>query len=172
MTAYYGDAIAVANDTFVRNYTRNVANRQGARLRIFGSSITKLLLTTDTCRMITLPARARLWQLWLGTNGAATAGATDVGLYYSGSNADGAVIDADYFATAVVVTSASYADVFNESTTPTQVKRGNYIWELAGLSAEPTTPATSQFDIVLTPSTSFTVAAPIVQLQAFVTLGD
>lgn len=173
MATYYGDGIATSDSAFVLGYTRNVAT-QGSRLRVFSSRITRLLTTasSDLARMIVLPASARVWQLWFATNGAATAGAMNIGLYYAGSAADGAVINASYFGTAIVVTASAHTEVFNESTTPTEVKRGNTLWELAGLSAEPSLPTTNRMHITITPSTTFTVTAPIVQLYALVTLGD
>lgn len=167
MATYYGDGLATSDSTFVRGYTQNVGSF-GARGRWFRSSITRLITTSDLARMIVLPSRARIWQLFLATDGAATAGATDVGLYYAGSNADGAVIDADYFATAVVVTSASSADIYAERSAALAVNRGKMLWELAGLSSDPQ----SMMHITMTPSTSFTVTAPVVTLLANVTLGD
>lgn len=167
MATYYGDGIAASDSTFVPTYTRNVTS-YGARSRWFRSSITRLITTSDLARMITLPSRARIWQLFLATDGAATAGATDCGLYYAGSDHDGAVIDADYFATAVVVTSASSADIFAERSAALAVNRGKRLWELAGLSSDPMV----DMVITLTPSTSFTVTAPVVTLLANATLGD
>lgn len=167
MSTYYGDGLATSDSTFVRSYTQNVGSF-GARSRWFRSSITRLITTSDLARMIVLPSRARIWQLFLVTDGAATAGATDVGLYYAGSNADGAVIDADFFATAVVVTSASSADIFAERSAALAVNRGKTLWELAGLSSDPQVP----IHITMTPSANFTVTAPVVVLLANVTLGD
>lgn len=167
MSTYYGDGLATSDSTFTRQYTQNVGS-YGSRSRWFRSSITRLLTTSDLARMITLPSRARLWQLFLATDGVAAAGATDVGLYYAGSNADGAVIDADYFATAVVVTSASSADIFAERSAALAVNRGKALWELAGLTADPM----SLMTITMTPSTTFTTTAPVVTVLANVTLGD
>lgn len=167
MATYYGDALAISDATFRPTYTRNVGS-QGARMRAFRSSITRLLTTSDLARMIVLPSRARLWQLWWDSDGAAAAGAADCGLYYAGSDHDGAVIDADYFATAVVVTSAAHTDIFAERSAALTVNRGKRLWELAGLTTDP------QVDMVitLTPSTTFTTTAPVTVLTAFASLGD
>lgn len=169
MSTFYGTGIAVSDSTFDRIYTRNANSGQGSRMRGFRSSITRLLATTDVARMITLPSSARIWALWQGGNGAATAGAFDVGLYYAGSSHDGAVIDADYFATAIAspVTKAT-SEILCERDAVTSVVRGQTLWEMAALTADPMV----YMDIVVIPSTTFTVTAPIVSLSAFVSLGD
>ena len=168
MATYYGSALAAVNTTLSDNFTPHVSVVHG-RQRIARSTVTVLALTTDLVRMISLRSTDRLFELYLAGNGGATAGATDVGAYYAGDAHDGAVIDADEFATAVTSPStAAGADVFAEAATSREVLRGAPLWEAVGLSADPG----GYIDITMTPSTSFTAAAPIMVMTAHYVAGD
>lgn len=139
----------------------------GERILVAGARIKSLSLTTDTMRMIrNMPSNARLWGLNVSDDNAATAGAYDIGVHDTEANG-GVVVDQDRFATAQAK-NANNVDVFNEATSPLKnTDRGKFLWEILGLSADPQ----KQYDITITPSTSFTVAAMQVLLVAQYTVG-
>lgn len=168
MSDYFGDALASSDDTYDRQFRAAAAISHG-RARWTRSSITRLLTTSDVARMISLRSTDRLMELWLAGDGAATAGAVNVGAHTAGAEHDGAVIDADYFATAVASPStAARAEILAERSAATGVNMGKPLWEMLGLSADPG----GYIDLTLTPSTTFTDTAPVVVLAALYTAGD
>jgi hypothetical protein len=175
MTAYYSDNIAdsSANTTLVAGY-RPSAGIKHARTRVSTARVSGLLLTTDIARMITLQSGDRLLKLELTSNGGSDAGAVNIGLYLSGSAHDGAVVDADLFASAQTISTAiDLTDVFNESAVLDHTDRGKTMWELAAVGAgSDTIDPLVQYDIVIVPSTSFTTTASILTLIATYMAGD
>lgn len=105
---------------------------------------------------------------------AMTGGAVDIGLYYSAA-ADGTnpanaglVIDADFFASAVVLNSAVVpTEVTGESGVYTLNERQLPLWQAAGLSADPG----GYFDIAATATTGITAGARM-GIRALVTQGN
>jgi len=94
--------------------------------------------TASTYRFFQLPSNALLIRLLLTTNGTGTVGAMDVGLYRTTADG-GAVVDADLFSSAKLLTTALVGfDALRESTTiaiaASDVKP---LWQWAGLSADP-----------------------------------
>ena len=91
------------------------------------ASVTASLTTTSIIRMVEVPAHAVITDL-LFQSAAQTAGKFDIGVYRT--NADGgAVVDQDFFASAVDCASAVViTDVLNESTTNTQAKQQQPLW--------------------------------------------
>src|SRR5262245_52400419 len=92
---------------------------------------------------------------------AQTGGALDIGLYFATDGQGGkptsllaaSAIDQDFFASAVVVSTAvSITDVTNESGTYTIDKRTQPLWQAVGLTSDPG----GNFDIVGTVTTQFT----------------
>ncbi len=176
MAVYFSDNIAdsSANTSLGVGYRATVGVRH-ARTRTSIARVTALALTTDVVRMITLRSSDRLLSLELATDGACAAGAVNVGLYLSGSAHDGAVADADVFATAVTVsTETDLVDIFDENTLLDGVDRGRTLWEIATLGAGTnyTSDPIVNFDICLVPSTSLTTAAAELTLKAVYTSGD
>lgn len=168
MADYYGTGIAESDSAFDKAF-RAAAGFANGRLRVSGSRITRLLTTSDVARMISLRSTDRLWALYAWGNGAAAAGACDVGLHYGGTSHNGAVLDADFFASAITApSSAAFAEIFAERLAANSGGRGLPLWEAAGLSADPG----GKFDITITPTTSFTTTAPLVTLFAFFSAGD
>lgn len=102
----------------------------------------------------------RIYRLFVASDGGATAGAADIGLYKAGSAHDGVVIDANLFATALDISTAIlYVDEFKQATTLTDQDRGKTLWELADLgdgtyASDPM----ELWDLVATVTTAFTVA--------------
>lgn len=133
-----------------------------------------LVATPDVIRMMRLPSNCRLYELLLCCDGGSAAGAVDIGLHEAGSNHDGAVVDADLFASAQVISSAlDLTDVFDEATTLAQVDRGKRLWELAAKGAATyTSDPQLDFEVTLTVTTSFTTADSEIVLHAKVNFGD
>lgn len=113
----------------------------------FYSSVPASLSITSVIRMVEVPAHAIVKEIKFAS-AAQTAGAFDVGVYRT--NADGgAVVDQDFFATAVDCASAvALTDVTNESGTNTIAKQNQPLWQALGVATSPA-PGT-MYDIALT----------------------
>lgn len=103
-------------------------------------------------RFCRVPSNARVSELRLTCAIASTAGAVDVGVYQTAENG-GAVVDADFFASAQSLSAAALndTDVLNESTTNTLAKQVQPLWQALGLSADPV----REYDIAWTITTTF-----------------
>lgn len=113
------------------------------------ASVTAALSITSIIRLVEVPSNAIITDLRL-SSAAQTAGAFDVGVYRNNDDG-GAVVDQDFFATAVSCASAVVnTDVLNESTTNTLAKQAQPIWQAAGMSADPR----STLDLALTVATT------------------
>lgn len=88
-------------------------------------------------RFVRLPSNARITSILLGSDAITGASASDVGVYQTAANG-GAVVDADFFATDVDISSATaFTEVMLEATATDIVKVEKRLWELLGLSADP-----------------------------------
>lgn len=93
-----------------------------------------------------VPSNARISQVLLSCDGAATTGAADIGVYQTTENGS-AVVDADAFASAQALTSAlSNSDVTHESGVYGIEDSEKPLWEVLGLSEDPKI----SYDIVAT----------------------
>ncbi len=104
-------------------------------------------------RFCRVPSNARISQVLLSTNAAAsTAGAVDVGVYQTADNG-GAVIDADLFGSAVALTSTKKEnlDVTYESGEYTMAESVQPLWQVLGLTSDPN----RDYDIAYTITTTF-----------------
>lgn len=117
-------------------------------------SVPAALSATSIIRLAEVPSNAVIRRVGL-VSGAQAAGAGDVGVYRNTKDG-GAVVDADFFATAVSVAAAVLdTDITAEATTGAfnnAVKRGQPLWEALGLTADPRT----TFDIAFTVTTDIT----------------
>lgn len=175
MAVYYSDLITPSSaNTTLDSQHRAPVGLSHARTRTSVASITAMPLTTDVVRMITLKSGDRLLKLELSSDGGSTAGAVNVGLYLAGDAHDGAVVDADLFASAQTISSAlDLTDVFDEAATLAGVDRGKTLWELAAIGAgSDTEDPFVQYDITIVPSTTFTVADSELTLVATYMAGD
>lgn len=111
--------------------------------------------STSKYLMVRIPSTAVVKAVTLENTAAGGSCAADCGLFYADDARDiapgktaGAAVDADFFATAVSLVSASSGkvDITNESGTYTLDKRDQPIWQAAGLSSDPG----GKFDVVLT----------------------
>jgi hypothetical protein len=109
------------------------------------ASVTASLSITSIIRLVSVPSNAIVTDLKF-QSAAQTAGKFDIGLYRTNKDG-GAVVDADFFASAVDCASAVVqTDVLNESTTNTIAKQSQLIWQAAGMTSDPK----SDLDIALT----------------------
>jgi len=124
-------------------------------------SVPAALSATSVIRLVSVPSNGIVTDVRF-TSGAQAAGALDIGVYRT--NADGgAVVDADFFASAVAVTAASLnVDVLNESTVFTVAKQSQPLWQAAGMTSDPK----AQLDLALTITTDITTGLQPVQLRA------
>ena len=108
----------------------------------------------STYRMVELPSTCRVGSI-VWDAGAMTQGPFDVGIYRNTADG-GAVVDADFFATAVSAASAVKAtDITNESGSYTADKQNQPLWQAIGMSADPG----GTLDLVFTSTNTITAGA-------------
>lgn len=106
--------------------------------------------------MAQLPSNARVSKVLLSCDAISTSGAVDCGIYRTTADG-GAVVDADFFASAVVLTSAlNHSDITHEAD-PTGAGAGfgqedveKPLWQALGLTADPSV----LYDVILTVTTA------------------
>lgn len=139
---------------------RNTEGEGGqGTLRHIGDYATTTANIVQLVALARIPSTAKVKAVYLEA-AAQTQGTFDVGLYYSTGALDGTpaanagtAVDLDFFATAVVCSSAvGRTDVTNESGTYTVAKRNQPIWQAAGLSVDPG----GFFDVVFTSMNTIT----------------
>lgn len=100
----------------------------------------------STYRLCRIPSNARVSEVILSCDAFDTTGAADIGVYQTAANG-GAVVDADFFASAVVLTTAlPNTAVTHESGVFGIEDVEKPLWEALGLSADPQ----RDYDIALT----------------------
>lgn len=131
----------------------------------------------DIIRVMDFRSSARIFDLRASMD--ADWGATttfDIGLYKKGANNDGAVIDADLFASAVDWAAAiARVDYFKEATTLTDMDRGQPLWFLADLGAGTYTEdpfETWTLALTTTQDISATAAAVTIMIEVDYLAGD
>lgn len=110
--------------------------------------------STSKYLLFRVPSTIRVKDLWIEWAALGGAAAADFGLYYASRKEDvgagsvaGAVLDADFFASAVsLVAAGGPTNITNESGVYTTALRDNPLWEAAGLATDPG----GKFDIVAT----------------------
>jgi len=109
-----------------------------------------LLATTQVLRMFTMKSSDRILEMYLTNTHTGTL-TFDVGIYLAGPTHDGAVEDANLFATITDGTAATrtalFADILSD------LDRGKAIWELNGDTVDPIV----DYDVCLTAVTVTTV---------------
>ena len=115
------------------------------------ASVAAALSATSILRIIEVPTNAIVESVKL-FSGAQAAGAGDIGVYRNTADG-GAVVDADFFGSAVSVAAAVNGDeVSHESTVYTLAKRAQPLWKAVGLTKDPG----GTFDICFTVTTDIT----------------
>lgn len=175
MATYFSDHYNVLDDAGLSQTSADMSHRAAsgtkhARVRYSRASLTALLTTasSDVARLMTLKSNARIHAIYIQSGGEAAAGACNVGLYKTGVNHDGAVVDADLFASASTAPSADTArtEIMVQAGTLTDEQRGTRLWELAGESSDPQI----EYDITMEASTTFTTTAPEIIVEVYYTV--
>lgn len=128
----------VKNDSFL----------QGGRMQ---SAVGTVEMTTadlgSTYRMFQVPSNCRIHQILLYADDVGTTGLIDIGIYKNTEDG-GAVVDADFFASAVDIKAAalSGSDVTHESAVFGKEDAEKPLWEALGLSSDPNL----IYDVVIT----------------------
>lgn len=106
---------------------------------------------TSVFRFVRVPSNACIRGVLLSTGDASSAGAINVGVYQTAANG-GAVVDADLFASAFVLTNGSFSrvDLTFESGEYTALEATKPLWEVLGLTVDPQI----EYDIVAVVSTT------------------
>lgn len=111
-----------------------------ARLKSTGVGILEVSTSEDTgniLRFVRIRSNAAVRAVFLWCDAVASAGAVNVGLYQTLENG-GAVVDADFFASAQVVTTALVrSNIAHESGVYGVEDLDKPVWEALGLSADP-----------------------------------
>jgi len=118
----------------------------------------------STYRFFSVPSNARISQILLSCDDVGTAGAVDIGVYQTTENGS-AVVDADLFASAQVLTTAlTNSDVTYESGQYNVDESEKPLWSVLGLSAD----SKRDYDIVATVTAAPESAGTIVLKGRFV----
>ncbi len=127
--------------------------------------------TPDVLRFFSMKSGDRLLELMVSSDGGSTAAAMDIGLYLSGLNHDGAVVDADVFETAQVISTAiERDDVLAAGTVLQHEDRGKTLWAMANVGAQSyTVDPLVNYDVCGLVTTAFTDADSIMVLEAYYT---
>ena len=125
-----------------RAATPRVANDpwNDAQIKSTGVGSVEVSTATDVAdeiRFFRVKSNAVIKQVLLSCDAVAVGGAIDIGVYQTDDNG-GAVVDADHFASAAVVTSALVdSNVAHESGVYGIEDKNKPLWEALGLSADP-----------------------------------
>ena len=127
------------------------------------ASVTASLSITSIIRLVQVPSNAIVVDVHF-QSGAQTAGKFDLGIYRT--NADGgAVVDADFFASAIDCASAvALASVIGESGQYSIAEQSLPLWNAVGASSDPK----SMYDVALTVvTTDVTTGTGAVQVKVY-----
>lgn len=121
--------------------------------------------TSDsTYRFFSLPSNCRVSEILMSCDDLGTAGAVDVGIYQTTENGS-AVVDADFFASAQVTTTAlTNSDITHESAVYGIEDAEKPLWEALGLSED----SRRDYDVVATVTTANVDAGTITMKGKFV----
>ena len=112
-------------------------------------------------RFFRIPSNARVSNMLYSGADATTAGNIDLGLYDTADNG-GAVVDADFFASAFALTNGpdSNTELAYESGVYTLTLSGLMLWQALGLSADPV----KEYDVAYTITTTFNGGPTLMKL--------
>ena len=149
----------ITNDTATPGVLNN-ASVTGGSIRSAAEVIewTTGMTSGSTYRYFRIPSNARVHSLNIFSDAFTTTGAADIGLYTVDG---GAVVDADLFASAQLLTSAlNGTDVTHESASNPIDNADEMIWQRLGLSSDPNL----EYDVTMT-STATNGSAGTVALK-------
>ncbi len=147
---------AIANREATPRVLNNPGLGSGARAKIasgYLASVTASLSIGSIIRMVSVPSNGIVKDIQL-QSGAQTAGAFDIGVYRTNGDG-GAVVDADFFTSAISLASALAfgavaSHVMIESGTYTSAKQQQPLWQALGMSTDPK----ADLDICMTVATT------------------
>jgi hypothetical protein len=122
--------------------------------------VTAALSITSIIRLVQVPSNAVVVRVD-AQFGAQGAGKFDLGLYRTNDDG-GAVVDADFFSSAIDAASAvALADVQTESTVNTIAKQNQPLWQAAGMTTDPKKDIDVALTVVTTDVTTGTTAVGV-----------
>lgn len=126
---------AVAVPKVLTDSTKSVGRVMNAKSV---ATVSATIPSGDIVRFVRVPSNARIDAVLLTTGDATTAGAIDIGIYQTADNG-GAVVDADFFASAFALTNGPYlrSDQTWESGVYTYANSALPLWAALGLSVDP-----------------------------------
>ena len=124
---------------------------------------------TEVIRMGQFKSNDRIHKLVISCPDMGTAGDFDIGLYLTGVNHNGLVVDDNLFADALDVNAAAsdQVEVFTQAALD-NFDRGKPLWELLGLSADPVV----AYDMTITAVEATTATSAEVLLECWYNAGD
>lgn len=138
-------AVANTKSTHITNADATppvLSNSHFAGGRLMETSGTVETLAADDAasvyRLARVPSNCRISSILLASDAITGATASDVGVYQTAANG-GAVVDADFFATDVDISTAAtvFTEVLLEATATDISKCEQALWQLLGLSSDP-----------------------------------
>ena len=123
------------------------AGAPGAVMNTYAAvAVTTSEVSTNVLRLVRVPSNARMTSVRASCTALGGTCAGDIGIYRTPDDG-GAVVDADFFGSAVSFVSALNAtEQLNESGVNTPVLQGQPLWQALGLSADPR----GFFDVAIT----------------------
>lgn len=153
MSAEHLKSTAITNATATPVVLTNANLAKGVLLEAAGTITPAAAAEVgSTYRFCRVPSNARISQVLLTAADFTTAGAADFGVYQTAENG-GAVVDADLFSDALVLSSGPYAhsDITNKSGQYSVAEQEQMLWQVLGLSAD----SKRDYDIAATVTTQF-----------------
>lgn len=128
----------------------------------------------DELRLMSFHSSDRIRAIFVTATGGSTTYAADLGLYKSALEHDGAVIDADLFASALALAGGiARVDEFTESTTLANIDRMKELWQLADIGGGTyTSDPDETWDLVLTSTATGTTAVEVLMVEVEYTSRD
>jgi len=128
----------------------------------------------DVARIAQFKSSDRIEEILVTSGGASTVLTADLGLYRTGQNHDGAVVDADLFASALALNGViARVDEFTEAGTLDNFDRFLTLWELAAIGAATfTEDPFLDFDLALTGTAAIATADEPIVIEVTYTSGD
>ncbi len=129
--------------------------------------------TNDIARLMQFKSSDRIFEILLTSGGDSTVLTTDLGIYESGNNHDGAVVEVDIFGADLVVNGVlARADQFTVGALD-NFDRGLTLWELAAIGAATfTEDPFLDFDLALTATAATTTDDEPIVCEVLYTSGD
>lgn len=132
-------------------------------------SVAVTAVAPDVIRLKTVKSSDRINAIFVSSTGASTVFAANLGIYLAGLDHDGAVVDADLFASALALNGGlARVESFAESAVLTDEERGDMLWELLGLTEDPKL----LYDLAWTVTGAVTTATEVTIVELFYTAGD